>query len=690
MKLRLFSILLLIVLKVNAHTPDANGVLYVKKGSTGDGASWNNAIGEVADALREAAILNNATPGTVKQIWVAAGTYLPKYRADQATTSTGSNSDRTNTFLLVKDVKMYGGFAGTETTINSRNFASNVTTLSGDIGAIGVINDNSYHVVLAAGEMGDAVFSGFTVSEGFSASGGSLLVNGVYVPLQIGGGIMMRSANLLIEDVIIANNSTAWGGGAACYSSTGEPMINVTFRRVNFLNNTASYAGALYITYANVQLEDVAGSLNSASSNAGMMLVSSSANVNCKESSFNNNSASGNGGAVSVDNSSTATFSNCEFLQNTANIGGGCIVNGTGSAIFKNSIIKGCISTFGAATALQGSALTSKISLINTLIAGNKATNSAANYVTQGTLEIINTTISGNTKEGILNTGGLVNVFNSILYGNETGISGTYIAKYSIVQEAADDHTNHITSVDPLFLNSVAYNIAPFINGDYRLEEASSAKNTGSNALYGASVTTDTDLTGNSRLSDNIIDLGAYERQAPLPVSFGRLRAIVQINRIKLDWNTFSETDNQSFIILRSINGSDYKEVTRVNSKNSGVNAYNYYDENPFRGTNYYRLLQKDIDGTTTFLADAVANFSLANATIKTWPNPIENELHIAFVAGKYDNVRLVDISGKVLQNFTLQKTQDTLVVSTLNYPKGAYVIELHGTGESYRVKVLK
>ncbi|MDR0793020.1 MAG: hypothetical protein LBE82_06905, partial [Chitinophagaceae bacterium] len=59
---------------VFAPVPNASGVLFVKKGSAGTGNSWQNAIGEVADALKYAK--NNTA---IKEIWVSAGTYYPMY-----------------------------------------------------------------------------------------------------------------------------------------------------------------------------------------------------------------------------------------------------------------------------------------------------------------------------------------------------------------------------------------------------------------------------------------------------------------------------------------------------------------------------------------------------------------------------------------------------------------------------------
>ena len=102
------------------------------------------------------------------EIWIAAGTYFPT-----------AGTDRTISFNLKNGVAMYGGFAGTETSQSQRDFETNVTTLSGDIGIMGDDSDNSYHVIVG-GDINFTVLEGGNISinnstrvDGFTITAGN-------------------------------------------------------------------------------------------------------------------------------------------------------------------------------------------------------------------------------------------------------------------------------------------------------------------------------------------------------------------------------------------------------------------------------------------------------------------------------------------------------------------------------------
>jgi hypothetical protein len=181
---------------ITSHTA---GVRFAKPSATGTGScsSWANAC------LLQTA-LTNAVSGD--EIWVAAGMYKP----------TGG-TDRAATFQLRNDVAVYGGFAGTEAARDERNPATNVTTLSGEIGG-GSIGDNSYHVVTGAA---GATLDGFTVTAGYadnyspSGNGGR------------GGAIFNNSGTLTVSNLIISNNKGVLGPGI--YNSGTLVVSNSTF-----------------------------------------------------------------------------------------------------------------------------------------------------------------------------------------------------------------------------------------------------------------------------------------------------------------------------------------------------------------------------------------------------------------------------------------------------------------------------
>jgi len=179
MALLLIGLSLAIAVTLTAPQPArANpGILYAAPVAQGSGncSSWANAC-----TLQTA--LANAVSGD--EIWVKAGVHYP-----------GAAGNRTATFTLKNGVALYGGFAGTETARDQRNWTTNKTILSGDIDKNDINTDgnyiaetwndiqgeNAYHVVTGSGTNSTAVLDGFIITAG-KADGG-------YPPDVHGGGM---------------------------------------------------------------------------------------------------------------------------------------------------------------------------------------------------------------------------------------------------------------------------------------------------------------------------------------------------------------------------------------------------------------------------------------------------------------------------------------------------------------------
>lgn len=453
--------------------PNGSGIVFVDQTKTGNGSSWANAVPELADALRAA----RSNP-SIQQIWVAKGTYYPLY--EPVGLSCTPDDNREKTFLLVNNVKVYGGFAGGEASIAGRDFLTNETILSGDIGILNNTADNVYHVVTSAGAVGTAELNGFTVTKGNANFNKTLTVNTQVIDSRLGGGIVCFNSSPLITNCIFSqNNAELSGGGIYMYAGTGTTFSNCTLMS-NF---------------------------------------------------------SGNGGGVYISDVSTLTnFTNCNFTGNTASNGGGVYVNASNTR-FTNSVVSGNSAVSGGGGMYFLASV--NVSVINCLIAGNKAAIGGGVRSGSSAPRFDNCTVSGNnaTSSGsglyftIAPASSQPFIYNSIVYFNRLngvtvdnivtasgGANATPDVYYSIIGNTGGyDNMGNNNNADPLFINPQSALLAPTSAGNYALQACSPAVNTGNNAYIPGGITTD--IVGNNRIQNVTVDRGAYEISLSDPVT---------------------------------------------------------------------------------------------------------------------------------------------------------------------------
>ena len=253
------------------------GTIYVNIAQTtgaNDGTSWADAFQGV-DGVQSA--LTAAVVGD--QIWVAQGLYKPT-----------AGTSRTSTLSQPYSVDLYGGFVGTETVIDQRDWVAHPTILSGDLNdddGLGIYTDNSFHVLTESSN--GYVLDGFTV-QGGNADGPS------------------------------ASNQDR--GGGLFSDATGSPT-NVNIRHCIFRENRAVRGGACYVLFSNPIFTDCRFEANVGGSSGGAICTDGGANTRCRSCVFTGNSA-GRGGAIEIVGNSQAKITNCVLWNNTATgLGGG-------------------------------------------------------------------------------------------------------------------------------------------------------------------------------------------------------------------------------------------------------------------------------------------------------------------------------------------------------------------------------
>ncbi|MFT7898778.1 PKD domain-containing protein [Tenacibaculum ascidiaceicola] len=240
--------------------------LYVNasvSGGTNDGSSWTNAYNNLQDAIWQTYICSNIT-----EIWVAKGTYKPL--------------NETTAIEIPEGVSLYGGFAGTETALNDRDWTANQTILSGDLNSNSNTDDHDAHGILTV-KSENIVVDGFIFEHGFADDGSSL-------EGRTGAALLTYTSakDIAIKNCVFRNNEA----GGTGFNGVGGAVItygtNVSFTNCLFYANKAKYGGAVSIEGGSLKL------------------------INC---SFTQNEATDNGGALNT-NGKDVTIVNSLFTEN--------------------------------------------------------------------------------------------------------------------------------------------------------------------------------------------------------------------------------------------------------------------------------------------------------------------------------------------------------------------------------------
>ena len=103
---------------------------------------------------------------------------------------------------------------------------------------------------------------------------------------------------------------------------------------------------------------------------------------------------------------------------------------------------------------------------------------------------------------------------------------------------------------------------------------------------------------------------------------------------IKVDWSTATEINNEGYNLERSEDGYRWESIAWVSSINKNSNTiqnYSYIDISPRIGTNYYRFIQKDVDGNESYSPVITADFNnkTKNKHLSIYPNPVSSFINI-------------------------------------------------------------
>lgn len=182
-----------------------------------------------------------------------------------------------------------------------------------------------------------------------------------------------------------------------------------------------------------------------------------------------------------------------------------------------------------------------------------------------------------------------------------------------------------------------------------------------------------------------------------LPVELLNFSGRQEGSKVKLEWNTASEINNDYFVVERSDEAQvDFDFITKVRSwfSNSSIPLYyDAYDEKPLTGLQYYRLKQVDLDGEFTYSEPVAVTFdpsrtaSMPFNILSTYTDMVSSgSLNVEYSYNSEVPVdyTIVDATGRIVAEGKGIASHPGANRITLNHPlqRGMYIISLRNNEE--------
>lgn len=197
--------------------------------------------------------------------------------------------------------------------------------------------------------------------------------------------------------------------------------------------------------------------------------------------------------------------------------------------------------------------------------------------------------------------------------------------------------------------------------------------------------------------SDPVVYLSSSRTMAisltPLPLTGMRFSAQKDEFKVQLSWSTETEINTARFEIERSGSGGDrFRKIGDLKAAGNSVDkrTYQWTDEHPQSGMNYYRLKETDIDGKFIYSDVKIILFPVTKTLLS--PNPATSYINITLpakpVAGA--SIIILNMNGQPVIKKALLETQQIVSIDISGLTPGAYIAQVPAGDGIEKLKFIK
>jgi hypothetical protein len=177
---------------------------------------------------------------------------------------------------------------------------------------------------------------------------------------------------------------------------------------------------------------------------------------------------------------------------------------------------------------------------------------------------------------------------------------------------------------------------------------------------------------------------GANYLYVSLPVELIAFTAVPEEKTVQLSWSTATEHNNSHFDIQRSADSRNWDNIGSVAGKGNTTETqkYQFTDDKPLPGLNFYRLLQVDFDGSQEASNILQVKMERASLAFSVFPNPVLSDV-VQIEFPEMDaaaHVRLFDLQGRLLREWSFEvEGSGRFPLDLSGIPTGNLLVQVNG-----------
>ncbi len=164
-----------------------------------------------------------------------------------------------------------------------------------------------------------------------------------------------------------------------------------------------------------------------------------------------------------------------------------------------------------------------------------------------------------------------------------------------------------------------------------------------------------------------------------LPIHLIEFQASDWQSTIRLNWKVDLVSQGEMFVVQKSDDAERFTDLAEIYFADQKF-QYQFIDENPLNGLNYYRLKMIDTDGEVNYSPVKVVHVNSHREAYVFYPNPTSGQVFIRMpnTTEESTEIRIFDIHGKLITKQSFDNRTNQLQLSNIgSFNAGTYLIQV-------------